>query len=222
MITTSLLKSNLHTVALRQPPPGFASRLAIDRNAVVIEQASDMSPRSPREFLHKAVDPTIDHRRRFVHDGLTSHKGHDAFLGTRIYFGTSGCESVMMYLGHEACQLGSQINGVIRGTPWDIPPKCERCGALEADCQCPPAPPPRMPPESQTARVAVEKRSKGKKVTVVRDLSAEGNDLPALLAQLKTACGAGGTLKDGILEIQGDHRERVSDMLNQIGYRLKK
>jgi translation initiation factor 1 len=77
------------------------------------------------------------------------------------------------------------------------------------------------PPGKQTARLAVEKRKKGKVVTVVRGLPAEENDLPALLAQLKTACGAGGTLKDDLLEIQGKHLDRVRDLLASLGYRVR-
>lgn len=110
------------------------------------------------------------------------------------------------------------------GTPFDIPPKCERCGALEADCRCPPAPPPpppRIPPASQTARLAVEKRNRGKLVTAVRGLPAVGNDLPELLKQLKNHCGAGGTLDGETLEIQGDHRERIRAALEKLGYRVK-
>jgi len=78
-----------------------------------------------------------------------------------------------------------------------------------------------LAPEKQTARIAVEKRTKGKVVTVIRGLSAEGNDLPALLGQLKAACGAGGTLKDDELEIQGAHLERVRALLSTIGYRVR-
>jgi translation initiation factor 1 len=77
------------------------------------------------------------------------------------------------------------------------------------------------PPEKQTARLAVEKRKKGKIVTVVRGLAAEENDLPALLGRLKAACGAGGTVKDDLLEIQGDHLERVRGLLAGIGYRVR-
>jgi translation initiation factor 1 len=58
-------------------------------------------------------------------------------------------------------------------------------------------------------------------VTVVRGLAAADNDLPALLTQLKSQCGAGGTLKGDELEIQGDQRERVRDALRQIGYRVR-
>jgi translation initiation factor 1 len=67
----------------------------------------------------------------------------------------------------------------------------------------------------------VEKRKKGKVVTMVRGLSGEGNDLPALLTQLKTACGAGGTLKQDELEIQGRHCDRIRQVLAKIGYRIK-
>jgi translation initiation factor 1 len=69
--------------------------------------------------------------------------------------------------------------------------------------------------------MTVEKRKKGKVVTVVRGLAVEENDLPALLGRLKTACGAGGTLKDDTLEIQGDHLARVRELLAASGYRLR-
>ncbi|MEQ8790459.1 MAG: translation initiation factor [Pirellulaceae bacterium] len=109
---------------------------------------------------------------------------------------------------------------LFEGTPLDRPPRCETCGELEAQCTCPPPPKQYLAPEKQTARLAVEKRKKGKVVTVVRGLSAEDNDLPALLAQLKNACGAGGTIKDQQLELQGDHLERLRGKLADIGYRV--
>ena len=107
---------------------------------------------------------------------------------------------------------------LFEGTPFDRPPRCERCGQLEADCRCPPE---RTPPGKQTARLSIEKRKKGKHVTVIRGLAAEKNDLPALLTQLKTACGAGGTVSDDGLEIQGEQLDRVRDLLGRIGYRVK-
>ncbi|MEZ6124404.1 MAG: translation initiation factor [Planctomycetaceae bacterium] len=109
------------------------------------------------------------------------------------------------------------------GTPFDRPPRCERCEQLESECRCPPeAPPPpvRIPPEKQTARLAVEKRKKGKLVTVIRGLDPNGNDLAALLTELRTRCGAGGSLQDDHLEIQGSHLERVRTELKKIGYRV--
>ena len=107
---------------------------------------------------------------------------------------------------------------LFEGTPFDRPPRCERCGALEEECTCPP---PRFPPESQTVRLAVEKRRKGKVVTALRGLSVEGNDLPELLRQLKSACGTGGTLKDDVIELQGDHVKRAAKILGKIGYRVR-
>lgn len=107
------------------------------------------------------------------------------------------------------------------GTQFDIPPKCERCGKLlEGECTCTPLPD-YQPPEKQTAKLRVEKRPKGKVVTVVTGLLATANDLPELLKQIKNACGAGGVVKDDTLEIQGDHLARVQQQLLKIGYRVK-
>jgi translation initiation factor 1 len=110
------------------------------------------------------------------------------------------------------------------GTPWDRPPSCERCGKPETECTCPPpiAEPVRLAPESQTARIKVEKRSKGKIMTVVGNLDPEGNDLPALATHLKTKCGVGGTVKQGRIELQGDHVAVVEAALGALGYRTRR
>ena len=60
----------------------------------------------------------------------------------------------------------------------------------------------------------------GKVVTVVRGLPS-GAALLDLAADLKRLCGAGGTVKDGTLEIQGDHRERIADRLRERGHTVK-
>jgi len=78
------------------------------------------------------------------------------------------------------------------------------------------------PPEAQIARLAVEKRPKGKIVTVIGSLDPEGNDLATLTATLKSACGTGGTLKDGRIELQGDHLQDVETALKGLGYRTKR
>jgi translation initiation factor 1 len=106
------------------------------------------------------------------------------------------------------------------GTPWDQPPRCDRCGKLESDCQCPPHQKSLLPPDQQTAKVVVEKRKKGKLVTVVRGLSPAESDLAALLTQLQTACGAGGSVQAGTVEVQGDHAQRVRELLRGMGYRV--
>ncbi len=110
---------------------------------------------------------------------------------------------------------------LFEGTPWDRPPQCEVCGQLEEECTCPPVPAEITPPDKQTAHLAVEKRRKGKVVTVVRNLADEADHLPQLLTKIKSACGAGGTVKDGTLEIQGRQLDRVRDVLTQLGYRTR-
>jgi translation initiation factor 1 len=77
------------------------------------------------------------------------------------------------------------------------------------------------PPAKQTARLAIEKRRKGKVVTIISGLTAYDNDLPALLKRLKNQCGAGGTLEGETLEIQGDHLKRLCTLLGEMGYRVK-
>ena len=74
---------------------------------------------------------------------------------------------------------------------------------------------------SQTARIWRDrKRRRGKTVTVIGGLRHDPATLEALLRTLKQQCGAGGTLKDGELEIQGDHRERVAAALAALGYKI--
>lgn len=110
------------------------------------------------------------------------------------------------------------------GTPWDRPPTCDRCGLLESECKCPPpvVEVPRLDPAKQTARLRVEKRPKGKVVTVVSGLSPEGNDLESLAATLKAKCGTGGTVKEGVIELQGDHVAKADTALVSVGYRVKR
>lgn len=113
--------------------------------------------------------------------------------------------------------------GLLSGTAWDRPPHCARCERPEAECQCPPEAPAStlVPPEKQTARLSVERRKKGKTVTVIRGLTAAANDMPSLLTRLKNACGAGGAIEDDGLELQGDQLERLRKLLTDIGYKVR-
>jgi translation initiation factor 1 len=61
----------------------------------------------------------------------------------------------------------------------------------------------------------------GKVVTVIRGLPERGPALAPLAADLKRLCGAGGTVKDRVVEIQGDHREKVAESLRERGYPVK-
>lgn len=107
------------------------------------------------------------------------------------------------------------------GTPFDRPPRCERCGELEEDCVCPPAPHSWRPPDQQTARVRVEKRKAGRVVTMVEGLDPQESDLPALLKALKNLCGAGGSLREDQIELQGEQATRVVAHLRGLGYRVR-
>lgn len=114
--------------------------------------------------------------------------------------------------------------GLFAGTKWDIPGRCERCEKLESECNCPPLEEQKvwLDPSKQTARVMLEKRKKGKLVSVVRGLLSKDNDLPSLLTKLKNSCGAGGTIDNDSLEIQGDHVSKIQSILKEFGYRISK
>ncbi len=56
---------------------------------------------------------------------------------------------------------------------------------------------------------------------MVRNLQLTPADMRALAQQLKRACGTGGTVKDGVIEIQGDQRDQVAALLQEMGYRTK-
>jgi translation initiation factor 1 len=118
------------------------------------------------------------------------------------------------------------VQRLFAGTPWDRPATCERCGKAESECACPsesePPPQVRLAPESQTARLRLEKRAKGKVVTLVSNLDPEGSDLPALASTLKSRIGTGGSLEDGVIELQGDRLDAAEKTLRSIGYRCRR
>jgi len=62
-------------------------------------------------------------------------------------------------------------------------------------------------------RLRLDRRASGRVVTVVTGLPGTPDEVQALARALKAACGAGGTVKDGALELQGDHRDRVEAAL---------
>ena len=66
-----------------------------------------------------------------------------------------------------------------------------------------------------------KKQRRGKVVTVITGVPLAESDLSALGTQLKRQCGTGGTVKDGTIEIQGDHRDRLAEILRELGYQVK-
>ena len=101
--------------------------------------------------------------------------------------------------------------------------KCPVCGWPLANCQCSTR---RATDEQVPARVVAKLRTEkkgrgGKTVTVVDGLPQNAEFLKRLSQELKRACGVGGTVVEGGVELQGDLRERVRDELTKRGYVVK-
>lgn len=79
-----------------------------------------------------------------------------------------------------------------------------------------------LPPAQQNLKIWLVKLGGNKVVTAVRDFIGSEADLADLGKQLKTACGSGGSARDGEILIQGDHRDKVLSWLTNKGYKTKK
>jgi translation initiation factor 1 len=98
---------------------------------------------------------------------------------------------------------------------------CPKCHQLKTTCTCKSGPP--TPSKSTVVRVGREtKGRRGKGVTIISDLPLDENGLTELATKLKTRLGTGGPVKDGRIEIQGDHRDRIVQELEAMGYRAKR
>jgi translation initiation factor 1 len=98
---------------------------------------------------------------------------------------------------------------------------CPACRQPVAACQCRATKP--GPVSDGIVRVSRETKGRaGKGVTLVKGLALDEAALQALGRQLKTACGSGGTVKDGIIEVQGDHCDRVMALLKASGLSVKR
>ncbi len=60
----------------------------------------------------------------------------------------------------------------------------------------------------------------GKAVTLVKNLVLPAEEMKSLAKRLKQECGTGGTIKNGMIEIQGEHRERIAGVLSKLGYKV--
>jgi translation initiation factor 1 len=79
-----------------------------------------------------------------------------------------------------------------------------------------------LPPAQQTAFIHCASKGRGGKVvTLIKNLQLSTNDSKVLTKHLKQTCGSGGTIKDGVIEIQGDHRETIAVALQHLGYKTK-
>ncbi len=112
--------------------------------------------------------------------------------------------------------------GLFDGSSLERPVTCELCGHPRRDCKCPrDANGQICLPEDQPSRVSRERRGGGKIVTIITGLDAKATDLPAMLKELKAKFGAGGTVSDGRIELQGDHRDKLVEILRRRGFPAK-
>lgn len=112
----------------------------------------------------------------------------------------------------------SSTGGLVYST--DSGRMCPACRQPVASCRCgEPAP----VASDGIVRVSRETQGrKGKGVTVVRGVALDSAALAELGRALKAACGSGGTVKDGVIEVQGDHRDRIVEMLQAAGMTVKR
>jgi translation initiation factor 1 len=79
-----------------------------------------------------------------------------------------------------------------------------------------------LPPSQQTAYLHRDSKGRdGKGVTLIKNLVLSEADMNALSKKIKQACGVGGTVKDGVIEIQGENREKIAAVLTKLGYKVK-
>ena len=103
---------------------------------------------------------------------------------------------------------------------------CRHCGLPVKRCQCranPRKTADSAPVGDGIVRVGrTSKGRKGKTVTEVTGVPLEPDELRELARELKQRCGTGGALKDGVIEIQGDHRDTLFAELEQRGFKVKR
>ncbi|MBD2597755.1 translation initiation factor Sui1 [Nostoc sp. MBR 210] len=79
-----------------------------------------------------------------------------------------------------------------------------------------------LPAQQQNLRIqATRAGRKGKTVTVITGFQAKPETLADLVKQLKTQCGTGGTVKDNTIEIQGEHKQKILEIVTKLGYKAK-
>ncbi|HUF37644.1 MAG TPA: hypothetical protein VMN57_03905 [Anaerolineales bacterium] len=98
----------------------------------------------------------------------------------------------------------------IYSTEWEDGKKPEKSGRQVRS----------LPPGQQTAYLHRESKGRGGKVvSLIKNLQLNQKDMTALAKKLKKACGAGGAVKDGVIEIQGDNRKRIAEVMEKLGYK---
>ena len=90
---------------------------------------------------------------------------------------------------------------------------CPKCGLPTEICVCED-----LAREQQKIIISVDKRRYGKMMTIVDGINSHELDIDSLITKLKKKCASGGTIKDGRIELQGDHRSKVKETLVEMGF----
>jgi translation initiation factor 1 len=110
--------------------------------------------------------------------------------------------------------------GIVYST--GIGERCPNCLRAIRECVCKKGTPGKTSSDG-IVRVSRETQGrKGKGVTVISGLALAATDLEKLATELKKKCGSGGSVENGRIEIQGDHRDRIVEELNRRGWQTKR
>jgi len=90
---------------------------------------------------------------------------------------------------------------------------CSKCGLPKEICVCE-----EIAREQQRITIEVDKRRYGKMMTIVDGINPHDLDMDSLVSNLKSICACGGTIKEGKIELQGDHRTKVKAALEKMGF----
>ncbi len=93
---------------------------------------------------------------------------------------------------------------------------CPVCGLPEELCVCE-----EIAREQQNIKIYTDRRRYGKMVTVVDGIDSADINIDDLARTLKTKCASGGTVKDGRIELQGDHKRKVKAVLEEMGFSVE-
>ena len=93
---------------------------------------------------------------------------------------------------------------------------CSVCGLPKELCMCE-----EIAREQQSVRIYTDSRRYGKIVTVVDGIDSTNIDIDDLARKLKNKCAAGGTAKEGKIELQGDHKKKVAQTLEEMGFKTE-
>ncbi|MCF8885041.1 MAG: translation initiation factor [Nitrososphaerota archaeon] len=90
---------------------------------------------------------------------------------------------------------------------------CPVCGLPKTICVCK-----TISREQQRIKIKLETRKWGRPVTIIEGLDGDKNELAQLARRLKSVCASGGTVKNGTIMLQGDHRDKVREILLEMGH----